>query len=348
VKLEETAKKLIGTLKKIDIKQLDELNVVLLPDFFVDHFVTLKNFENSYEKIRDIHNQGGGNYPESSQNIIHGGNSANTALALAKLGIKPYLICKTSEFGLHLLEFFLGKNGVDLSCVKTNGKLAITTALEFGDNNSNVMIGDTGSVSDFSYELLKDHDKIIISNSNMVCVTTWNLTQQGSALAENVFKLAKKHHVKTYFDTGDPSPKKHEIQNLKDKILPDENLDIIGLNENELKYYSNSETNTRENIINTAKKLKEKIHARLDIHTAEFACSINDKTVVVPSYKKTNIKRTTGAGDAWNAGNIFGELLEFNDDERLLFANSVAYYYITNLEPVHPTVQDIIEMLGNI
>ena len=168
VKLEETTKKLIDTLKKIDIEHLNEFNVVILPDFFVDHFITLKNFENSYEKIRDIHNQGGGNYPESSQNIIQGGNSTNTALALATLGIKPHLICKTSEFGLYLLEFFLGKKGVDLSCVKTNGKLAITTALEFEDNNSNVMIGDTGSVSNFSYELIEDHDKIIISNSNMV------------------------------------------------------------------------------------------------------------------------------------------------------------------------------------
>jgi len=348
VKLEETAKKLIKTLKETDFQILNEYNVVLLPDFFIDHFIKLKNFENSYEKIKIIHEQGGGNYPESSQYITQGGNSANTALALSTLGVKPHLICKTSRFGLYLLEFFLGKEGVDLSCVKTNGKLAITTALEFEDNNSNVMIGELGSVSNFSYELLDDHDKKIISNSNMVCVTTWNLNKHGSTLAENIFKLAKKHGIKTYFDTGDPSPKKHEIRNLTEKILPDKNLEIVGLNENELKYYSNSETNTNEEIIDTAKKLKEKIHARVDVHTADFACSIKDKPVVVPSFKKTNIRRTTGAGDAWNAGNIFGELLNFDDDERLLFANSVAFCYITNPDPVHPTIQDIINLLGNI
>jgi len=228
---------LLDKLRTIKYEQVADFHVVLLPDFFVDHFLSLNQIEEDFDKIKKIYHQGGGNIPTVSQKIIQGGNSANTALALARLGLKSHLICKTDEFGLHLLEYFLGKNGVDLSRVKTDGSLAITTALEFDENHTNVMIGDTGSVSDFSFEDLDEKDLEMISNSDLVCVTTWNLNNKGTMLAKKVFEFAKKSGTKTFFDTGDPSPKMHEISDLIDNVLSDENLDIFGLNENELLHY---------------------------------------------------------------------------------------------------------------
>ena len=136
--------KLLGRLKQLEKKNLAGFNVVLLPDFFVDHFLTMDEFEISFNRIKDIHLRGGGNLPGVSQKIHQGGNAANTALALAKLGVRSHLICRTDEFGLHLLEYLLGANGVDLSGVKTDGKLSITTAMEFGKKHTNVMIGDAG------------------------------------------------------------------------------------------------------------------------------------------------------------------------------------------------------------
>jgi sugar/nucleoside kinase (ribokinase family) len=127
----------------------------LLPDFFVDHFVYIKNKDAAIKKISDIYEQNGGNIPNISQNIKQGGNAANTALALQKLGINSHLICKTDKFGFYLLKYFLGRYGVKLTNVKTDGELAITTALEFGDSHVNVMMGDTGSVANFSFEYLE-------------------------------------------------------------------------------------------------------------------------------------------------------------------------------------------------
>lgn len=335
-------------LREIDHNKLSNNHVVLLPDFFVDHFLTLNEFENNFSRIKEIFLQGGGNIPGIPQKISQGGNSANTALALARLGFSPHLICRTDKLGFHLLEYFLGKNGVDISHVKTDGKLAITTALEFGEKHTNVMIGDTGSVSDFSFELLDEKDKDLISRADMICVTTWNLNKNGTDLARSVFELAKKHNTRTFFDTGDPSPRKEEIPTLINNVLTDENLDILGLNENELLHYSDIEANSVEDVINSATDLKNRIHARVDLHTADFACTINESCTLVPAPSINNKYRSTGAGDTWNAGNIFADLLGFNDDERLFFAGCVAGCYISSIEPIHPSLNELIEFIGKI
>jgi sugar/nucleoside kinase (ribokinase family) len=54
------------------------------------------------------------------------------------------------------------------------------------------------------------------------------------------------------------------------------------------------------------------------------------------------LHRSTGAGDAWNAGNIFGELLDLTPAIRLCLANAVAGYYVSSKRAVHPTVDDLI------
>jgi len=340
--------RLIEKLKTTNYENLADFNVALLPDFFVDHFLTFGNIDENISKIQEIYQQDGGNIPNIPQKIIQGGNSANTALALSRLGIKSHLICRTDPLGLHLLEFFLGKNGVDLSGVKSDGELAVTTALEFGEKHTNVMIGDTGSVSDFTFEGLDGNDLDIISNSDLLCLTTWNLNKNGTTLAKKIFKFAKKNNTKTFFDTGDPSPKKEEIHSLVENVLKDENLDIIGLNENELLHYADIEANSDEELIAAAKNLKEKIPARIDLHTADFTCSISENCIVVPSLDLPNIFRATGAGDAWNAGNIFGELLCFANDERLLFASCVAGCYISSPNPIHPSLDDVIQFLTSL
>ena len=101
------------------------------------------------------------------------------------------------------------------------------------------MLNDNGSVSDFGFESLNDKDLDKISQSDMVCVTNWSLNKKGTNLAKNVFNYAKKYQVKTFFDTGDPQHRKNDISNLKKEVLNNLNLDVLSINENELKHYSN-------------------------------------------------------------------------------------------------------------
>ena len=338
-------KRLLHTLQCLDRKEVSKVHVVMLPDFFVDHFVALDTVEKTCNAVKTIAAQGGGNLAGITQRITQGGNAANTALALTRLGISTHLICRTNPLGMHLLRYFLGNNGVDLSGVKTDGDLAITTALEFKEYHANVMMGDPGSVADFSFDLLDEYDRELISSADLVGVTNWNLNLSGTDLACKVFELAKKHKVRTFFDSGDPSPRLCDISDLIDKVLSNPLLDVFGLNENELRYYSNSSYTTQEEMISAAVLLKKKIPARIDLHTSVFSGSIRNNFVVIPSLSLSTVYRSTGAGDAWNAANLFADLLGFADDERLLFANMFAGYYISSPDAVHLTIDTCINFI---
>ncbi len=338
-------KRLLNRLQDIDQKSLEQYHVVMLPDFFVDHILSFDSVEKTCSVIKNLSVQGGGNLPGVIQRIHQGGNAANTTLGLARLGMSTHLICRTDDFGLTILKYFLGKHNVDLSGVKSDGALALTTALEFQQHPANIMFGDPGSVATFCFEMLTDHDHELIASANLVGVTNWNLNHYGTQLACKVFGTAKKHRVRTFFDSGDPSPRIQDIPDLTEKVLKNPQLDIFGLNENELRYYSGHTSKTQKGIVAAAESLKKTVPARVDLHTSVFACSIQDKSLVVPTMSLTKVYRFTGAGDAWNAANICADLLGFADDERLLFANIVAGYYISSPTIIHPTIDMVIDFI---
>ncbi|KYK23073.1 hypothetical protein AYK25_06840 [Thermoplasmatales archaeon SM1-50] len=340
-------KRLLQRLQDIDQKKLPRVHVVMLPDFFVDHVLCFDSVETTCNDIKTIAEQGGGNIPGIPQRIHQGGNAANTALGLARLGINAHLICQTDSFGSYILKYFLGKNGVDLSGVKNDGALACTTAVEFRKHHANIMFGDPGSVATFSFERLTDHDFELITSANLVGVTNWNLNRFGTDLACNVFQIAKKQNVRTFFDSGDPSPRRHDIPNLIQKVLMNPDLDILGLNENELRYYSHSNCVTQTEMITAAESLKKTIQARIDLHTSFFSSSFHRTSTVIPTIPLSMVNRLTGAGDAWNAANIFGDLLGFADDERLLFANIAAGQYISSPDVIHSTIDMVINYIKN-
>ncbi|HID25876.1 MAG TPA: carbohydrate kinase family protein [Thermoplasmata archaeon] len=337
---EDLTKRVFERVTQIDEQELQDFHVTLLPDFFLDHIVTAGGFSDTMERLRKLYLQGGGNLLMNKQLILSGGNAANTAKALAKLGVSAHFIGKTSMVGFELLKFFLEKNGVDISRVKTGGKLATTVALEF--EGRNVMLSDAGSVEDFSFDCLDEKDLEVIASSDIVCVTNWTLNKEGTELAEKVFSFAKKRGVVTFFDSGDPSSREKDVVVLFKKVVSNRNLDIFSLNENELRHFTNLSAYDKDAVVSAAQSLQDKITARVDLHTSRFSYS-NGATV--DSFDVPTVGVSTGAGDTWNAGNIFGELLHFGDDERLLFANAVAAYYVSHIPPVHPSLKNIVAFL---
>jgi sugar/nucleoside kinase (ribokinase family) len=337
----QLASLLLKRISAIDTQTLHDTHIVLLPDFFLDHFLDITDATSIEAHIRRLAAQGGGNYPNVPQFVQQGGNAANTALGLARLGAQAHLICRTSPFGHHLLTYFLGQAGVDLSHVKTDGTLALTTALELGDHRANVMLGDPGSVADFSPDILTNPDYDCIQEADLVAVVNWNLNHFGTKLATDVFQYAHRHHVKTFFDTGDPSPKLTEIPTLLRDVLTTPLVDVFGLNENELRYYSGQTPTTQDELLTTARLLKQRIPARLDLHTSIFSCSLDGSCTVIPTEKFSSIIRATGAGDSWNAGNLLATLLGFPTGERLAFANLVAGLYISSTTTQPPTLDSI-------
>lgn len=347
------AEKLLSYLEGLKPKKF---SVVVMPDFFLDRFISLEHalpqFCNLLEKTIS---RKGGAIDGFKQFEFRGGNAANTASALAALGAEVYPIIHTSRLGKQLLEYYLEPLGVDLSYIDASGRLSITTALEFPSENGkiNVMLRDLGSLEDFGPANLTEREYRLIEKTDYVCVFNWAGTRRyGTKLAKNVFLNAKNRgNGKTYYDTADPTPNKEEIPCLVNEVLFSDLVDIISLNENEAVWYGSqvepeiaNKTNTmrlEELAMEAAEVIARHVKGRVDLHTTVFSASFKGKTkVVVPTFN-VEVLRATGAGDAWNAGNIFADFHNFPDDVRLTFANAVAAYYISNPEAKHPTLKDL-------
>ncbi|MEM4375166.1 MAG: PfkB family carbohydrate kinase, partial [Nitrososphaerota archaeon] len=92
----------------------------------------------------------------------------------------------------------------------------------------------------------------------------------------------------------------------------------------------------------SAKVLSESITSRIDLHTPRYALSMRrgEQLAFVPSFK-VNVRRVTGAGDAWSAGDLVGEALGLGDGDRLCFAHAVAALYISSPDAKHPSLQEV-------
>jgi sugar/nucleoside kinase (ribokinase family) len=186
-------------------------------------------------------------------------------------------------------------------------------------------------------------------------VFNWAATsKRGTELAEDVFRYVKEEGKgKTYFDSGDPTSNKTSIPKLFKNVLKTRLLDILSVNENEAFQYASqfdksiAKLRGRADHSEVAKEcariLARNLTARVDLHTAAFSGSFTrENEVIVPGFSVKSL-RSTGAGDSWNAGNIYGDALKLPDSCRLMLANAVAGYYISSPRAEHPTPQRLIE-----
>ena len=111
--------------------EIEKLNVVVMPDFFLDRIISLNyDVKDFSEILGNVAKRKGGSIDKVEQTEIRGGNAINTASALAVLGIKVTPIVCTSKFGLQLVKFYLKPWVANFSHIKIFDKLSITTAME--------------------------------------------------------------------------------------------------------------------------------------------------------------------------------------------------------------------------
>jgi len=328
------------------------LNAVVMPDFFLDRILDLPWTVDEFSTVNaDVVSRNGGSIDGISQIDLKGGNAVNTASALAALGIKVTPILCTNEYGLHLLNYHF-KWGIDLSHVKIFPKASVTTAFELKTNfgKVNVMLRDVGSLADFGPKDLDAKDYATINNADYVCLFNWAGTKtHGTALAKKIFEKTRQlGKGKTYYDTADPMPNRDEIACLITDVLETSNVDMLSLNENEAVTYAvlfdsslkekSCKLSFADLALEAARVLSKHFSARIDLHTTAFSASLkHGSEVVVPSFK-VNAIRATGAGDTWNAGNIFGDGNGLSDGCRLMLANAVSACYLSNPSGMHPNL----------
>jgi sugar/nucleoside kinase (ribokinase family) len=336
---EDVKRELLQILSGLELRETKKLHVVCTPSFYLDHFVEVDDLGTFCSQLHAKYAGGGGNVPGFVQNVFSGGGAVNTAVALSRLGVSAHFIGRTSELGYHILKFFSEQSGMDVSHVKTDGRLGQTLAIEVGQRRVNVMLNDVGSNDDFAFDSLRDTDLELIESCQLVAVHDWGTNVVGGTdLAVKTFEYAKQYNVKTYFDSADPSPRLHELPDLFERIIASKNLDVTSINQNELVKHVGEAT------IERALEFKRRIAARIDYHTPVYAASMADSISFFPAYN-VELHRSTGAGDAWNAGNILGELLGLRPVSRLCLANAVAGYYVSSRRAAHPTLDDLLTFL---
>lgn len=333
---------------------------VILPDFFVDHFVMIESLDKLIDGLEMLAEQGGGNLLDNEQFIRRGGNAVNTASALLSLGLEPRLIVTTDEHGASLLKSLVHPK-LDLSHVHIDGRMSSTVSVEteYKGRKVNLMISDSGSAREFSFSDLNDNDIKTIQGSSLIALVNLNHNLKGSELAHDLFRMVKEtSKAVTFMDMGDPSGNPDLVGKLIDGVVAEGLVDVFGLNENEVHWVAmklSSNSKRWENIhskppdwLQAAQYVSRETGIQVDLHTPYFTATIfDDKTTAIPTFDAES-RVVCGAGDAWNAGDIYGTLLELFPEDRLILANAVAALYISSSSASHPSLAEIVKYLeGN-
>lgn len=333
--------------------RLARCRVVALPDLFLDHVVPVGDGEAFLAEAAEVRRRGGGNIRTVAQELRPGGNAANTALGLARLGVPTTLVAATDGPARLLLERAAEDAPLDLDSVAATDRPARTVALEStggargtDGTGANVMLSDAGYVAGFGPEDVPDAAWEAIASADAVLVANWSQTRShGTRLLEAVVEAAPPGAV--YMDTGDMSRRGDALRGLlSSPALP--SLGTWAMNENEARTLvralgmdtsgkSDGKADARMAPWGTA--LAARLGIRIDLHTGAWAGSFRADEAVEARGFEIKAKRLTGAGDAWNAGNITASLLGLDHRARLRIAHGVAALSLRS--PAPPRLDDL-------
>jgi len=246
--------------------------------------------------------------------IFQGGKGANQAIALAKLDVPTMILGKVgkdvlSNFSLSSLqESRVDITGVFKSQKNSTGSASIWVNAQ-GQNSIVIYPGANGEVDE---DFIIQHEKFFDDAS-------WLLTQFEIPLKSILLalKFAKKHGLKTVMD---PAPAKKinndDIWGLVDYLLP---------NEIELK-----ELTRTENILKAIHTLKSRGVKEVIVKLGKQGAAYESKGKLI-TFPATPVEQridTTGAGDCFIAGFLYGMIQQRNIFQAIKIANLTASYSI--------------------
>ena len=260
-------------------------------------------------------------YPQPGETLIsndfgifQGGKGANQAIALAKLDIPTLMLGKVgkdvlSDFALSSLqENRVDTTGIAKSQKNSTGSASIWVNAQ-GQNSIVIYPGANGEVDE---DFIIQHEKFFND-------TSWLLTQFEVPLKSILLalKFAKKYGLKTVMD---PAPVRKisndDIWGLVDYLLP---------NEIELKELTHT-----ENILKAIHILKSWGVKEVIVKLGKEGAGYEDKgkLITFPAVPVEQRVDTTGAGDCFVAGFLYG-MIQWGDIPRAIkIANLTASYSI--------------------
>ncbi|MBW3582102.1 MAG: carbohydrate kinase family protein, partial [Euryarchaeota archaeon] len=292
-------------------------------DLYLDALAFLPHWQETIGALDAIARRGGGNLPVPRIETKLGGNAANLALGLAELGVQVDLIAETDPLGHHLLSRAAEGTSLRTDRVRLGDKCSVTLGLECPD--ANVMLSHAGPLAAFGPERLEAEDLRRIREADAVAVVNWAQNPHGTDLLATLAD-AVGDETFLYLDTGDPRHRPDDAMRLVENEAVWDRVDAWGLNENELGAFTRDAPGDP---VFLAQALARRLGTRLDLHTRGWAATVTADSIVRVDASDEPARRTTGAGDAWNAGNIAAGLLGWPDRERLAFAHRTATAHVT-------------------
>ena len=296
--------------------------VTVLGIFVADISFTGKKIPSSGETIL------GTNY-----NIGPGGKGCNQAIAISKLGGKVNFISKIGkdEYGRLALDT-LKKNDVATNEIIQDqnlqtGVAGILIDKTTGKNAINVI---TGAPSTLTINEIKEKNDII--KNSKIFLTQLEIPKDVTLYC---LKFAKENNVTTVLNPAPASDLSKEIFKYIDYFTP---------NEVEAEFYSGIKINNEID----AKKASLKL---IDLGLKKIVITLGEKGVFYTDGKKeiylkaSPVKAidTTGAGDAFNGGLVYGLLKNKSIEDILKLANKVAGLSTTKLGAGNamPSINDL-------
>jgi len=240
---------------------------------------------------------------------------------LGKIGIKNKLIAGCNKISELIFRQYIKDKKLKIRFLPIYIDISITISFE---DNDRIMITDPKGIQ-IGINEIKKYEKVL-KKTKYIFFGNWNNNKKSNELLKYIINLNR--DAKIYLDIGDPSI---NIENLNEliKILKENRIWVLSLNEYELEYLGNFLKLDYENLLDLANKLYKILNVEhLDIHTPDFVYSLPSNIYI--KIEKVKPVILTGAGDTWNAGNFYGYLNNLDNKDRLLFANEIAKKYILN------------------
>ena len=286
-----------------------------------------------------------------------GGNGPIMCNALAKHDVDITYIGALGVPNIHEVFYGMPKN-VKLYSFANSGH---TDAIEFNDGK--LMLGKMSSLNDVTYENLiqavgLENFVSLLNDTDLFAAVNWSMIPYMTDLWEkiylNILPLLKVRHKKPVFFIDLADPEKREVSEIKKALLLLQKFKshfyvVLGLNKKEA--YDIASILELGNEHSSLQEINQSIYDYLNldsivIHPVDRSCTIvngNYYEAMGPLAEKP--KLTTGAGDNFNSGFVFGLLLGLDPMESLHMGMATSGYYVRNA--MSPTYHELSEFMLN-
>ena len=259
-----------------------------------------------------------------------GGAETNVAVALIRLGHSAGWISRVGddEFGRYIISFFRGE-GVDTSQVKIDPQnptgVFFRQRWESGENEN--FYYRKGSAA--SLLTPEDVDEEYISQAKYLHVTGITPALSSSCLAtvEKVLRVAKAKGVKVSFDPNIRLklwPSEEAAAKTLLKLLEYSDLFFPGIDECEILF----DTTNLNHIFSKVEALGVETTV-VKLGTKGAVARQGNEQVKADSFQVATVSDTFGAGDAFAAGFLAGQLKGWSLREAVVFANAAGALAVT-------------------